>query len=201
MDTLYVNMTDPNFHDQEVFVGFWASFDSDYMNAEMTEVERANFINAVTEINMFDDLSDAEKLALFDTHDYDNDGIMTKQEAHHAFREGMTLRDVAAATLQIWDSADANHDDTLDQTEFLAGVSILTTSGVLPVIDSAEVITVYDDLLAHYNDEQAAQSQPAATELPMEEIIKSVKQVAPSIWDALVAEFSTLWSGSCLQSW
>lgn len=160
------------------------------MNSEMTEVERSNFINAVTEVNMFDDMSDADLLASFDNYDLDDNGILTKQEAQHAFHEGMTLMEVAAATLEIWDSADQNHDDTLDQTEFLAGVNLLTDSGVLPAIDSDEVISVYGDLLAHYNADQTDMTQPAATELPMDAIIQSVSQVAPSLWDALVAEFS-----------
>lgn len=97
---------------------------------------------------------------------------------------------MAEATLGIWDNVDQDHDDSLDQTEFLAGVSMLTSSGVLPEINSAEVVEVYDDLLAHYNNDH--QAQVPATTLPMEAIIQSVSQVAPSLWDALVAEFGTV---------
>ena len=85
------------------------------MNAEMTEVERSNFINAVTEVNMFDDMSDADLLASFDNIDLDVNGILTKQEAQHAFHEGMidlpplqALLDIANSSNESADEADSN---------------------------------------------------------------------------------------------
>ena len=134
-----------------MFEGFWKAFDTDYMNSDMTEVERDDFIMAVAEVNMFDFMSDDVILATFDHYDLNDDGILSKQEASLGFSEGMTILEVAQQTVELWDSIDHNQDDILDQTEFLAGVSMLTTSGVLPEIDSAEVATVYDNLLAYHN--------------------------------------------------
>ena len=51
------------------------------MNSAMTEVERENFIMAVTQVNVFEDMSDAELLDTFDDLDVDDDGVLTKQEA------------------------------------------------------------------------------------------------------------------------
>ena len=157
------------------------------MNQEMTEVQRENFIMAVTEVHLFKDLSDDDLLDAFDAYDLDDDGVLTIQEASHAFHEGMTLLEVSEKTLELWDSADQNHDDSLDQTEFLAGVSMLTSTGVLPEIASTEVVSVYNNLLVHYNQENATNESA----LPMDAIVKSVSQVAPSLWSALVAEFSS----------
>ena len=51
------------------------------MNADMTEVERDDFIMAVAEVNIFDDMSDIAILASFDNYDLNDDGILSKQEA------------------------------------------------------------------------------------------------------------------------
>ena len=85
----------------------------------------------------------------------------------------------------MFDSVDQNHDDNLDETEFLAGVNLLTSQGVLPVIDTAEAITVYNNLVTHHNDTAA---QPVQA-LPLQAIIQTVSEVAPDMWAALVAEY------------
>ena len=85
----------------------------------------------------------------------------------------------------MFDSVDQNHDDTLDETEFLHGVKLLTDHGVLPAVPTAEAITVYNNLISHHNDTAA---QPVQA-LPLEAIIQTVSQVAPDMWAALVAKY------------
>merc|ERR1712007_404346 len=70
-----VEITDPNYMSQDRFEGFWQAFDPTYMNAEMTQVERDNFLDAIAEVNLFDDMTDAEIMAAFDSYDLDEDGI------------------------------------------------------------------------------------------------------------------------------
>ena len=72
---------EPDFISQDHFDGFWLAFDSDYMNGDLTEVQRDDFILAVAEVNMFDYMSDNAILAAFDNYDVNDDGILSKQEA------------------------------------------------------------------------------------------------------------------------
>ena len=155
------------------------------MNSDLTEVERDDFIQAVAEVNMFDDMSDNAIMAAFDNYDVNDDGILSKQEAQHAFNEGLTILEVAEATIDMFDSVDQNHDDTLDEIEFLAGVNLLTDQGVLPAITTAEATTVYNNLVQHHNDTAA---QPVQA-LPLAAIVQTVSEVAPDMWAALVAQY------------
>lgn len=84
------------------------------MNADQTEVSRDDFIMAVTEVLIFNDISDENILNTFDHYDLDNDGILTKTEAYHVFNEGANMLEVAEQTIEMWDSVDQNEDDSLD---------------------------------------------------------------------------------------
>jgi len=117
--------------------------------------------------NMFDYMSGSAILASFDRYDLNDDGILSKQEAYHAFNAGQIILEVAESTMSIFDSVDLDQDDTLNETEFLHGVELLASQGVLPVIDTAEAITVYNNLVTHHN---AGADQPVQG-LPLESII------------------------------
>ena len=154
------------------------------MNAEQTEVSREDFIMAVTEVLIFQDISDDNILNTFDHYDLDNDGILSKEEAYHVFNEGANMLEVAEQTIEMWDSVDQDQDDSLDQTEFLAAVQLLSSTGVLPQIPSAEVIMVFDAMLAGYNSDKVDQVEA----LPLSSLISTLKQEAPVMWDAILAE-------------
>lgn len=154
------------------------------MNAEQTEVTRDDFIMAVSEVLIFTNISDENILNSFDHYDLDNDGILSKKEAYHVFHEDANIFEVADRAIESWDSVDVNQSDSLDQTEFLAAVQLLTSSAILPEIPSAEVTLVFDSLLADYN---ADQTEPVEA-LPLSSLISTIKEKAPLIWDAILAD-------------
>lgn len=45
------------------------------------QVALADWIDAVTEVNMFDDMTEEQILAQFDLHDLNDDELVTKDEA------------------------------------------------------------------------------------------------------------------------
>ena len=57
------------------------------MNDIQTKVLRDDFINAVTEVQMFADMSEAQMLNTFDHYDLNGNGILTEKEAFLVFKE------------------------------------------------------------------------------------------------------------------
>ena len=154
------------------------------MNDAQTKVLRDDFIQAVDDVHIFADMSDEQLLKTFDHYDLNNNGILTVKEAFLVFKEETKILWFAEYAAAMWDSLDINDDDAMDQAEFLAIVQLLTSAGILPEIPSAQVRTVYRALLASYNSNV---SEPIAV-LPLTELISDLKEKAPAMWDAFLAE-------------
>ena len=92
--------------------------------------------------------------------------------------------EVAEATVEMWDTVDADEDDSLGQNEFLAAVQLLTSSEVLPEIPTADVVMVYESMLADYNADQTE----AVEAIPLSSIISTLKNKAPLMWDSILAD-------------
>jgi len=54
------DIIDPDFYVPTAFERFWAQFDEDHLSVDLTEVQRAAWIDAVSEVNMFSDMTPEE---------------------------------------------------------------------------------------------------------------------------------------------
>lgn len=82
----------------------------------------------------------------------------------------------------IYESADADMDSNLDETEFLASINVLETVGLLPETDVSEVMDVYDYVLETYNETAVNK----VTTVPTVAVLYMMKDVTNEAWTNFV---------------
>lgn len=149
------------------------------------QVALADWIDAVTEVNMFDDMTEAEILAQFDLHDLNDDGLVTVVEAEHVFYHAETIQEVTETIDGMWDTVDQDENGDLDETEFLAAYEVLHELELLPDTDAAAILEVYNEQLVKYNDSVATPEEQVSV-LPMSAVLDLMREATVQAWNDIL---------------
>ena len=149
------------------------------------QVALADWIDAVTEVNMFDDMTEEQILAQFDLHDLNDDELVTKDEAEHVFYHAETIQEVTETINGMWDTVDQDENGDLDETEFLAAYEVLHELELLPDSDATAILEVYNYQLVKYNDSVATPEEQVSV-LPMTAVLDLMREATVQAWNDIL---------------